>query len=94
MEGNFFDDSDLDLEYTGTLAQLFKMTDTEIQDVYADNFETEMKKFMKLCEHFNVISMVFNIHNYRIHNFLEFVSIGSAASFQRKKMNMTILEGM
>ena len=47
---NDSNDSDIDEdEYKGTVQSLLRMPDCNIKDVWADNFEEEVKKMMKLC---------------------------------------------
>lgn len=53
------DSSDVDSEdYGGEIRELLMLPDTSIRDVWASNFEEEMKLLMKMTERFNVISMV------------------------------------
>ena len=53
------DGSDVDSdEFMGEIRELLSLPDTSIRDVWASNFEEEMKLLMKMTERFNVIAMV------------------------------------
>jgi hypothetical protein len=61
------EDIDSDEDF-GECRDLLSMNETKICDVWALNFEEEMKKLLKLIEKYNVIAMVipFIIIGYRV----------------------------
>lgn len=67
MNGKYESDVDSD-EYREDVKELLRLPDTHICDVWAHNFEEEMKKLSKMTERFNVIAMV-ELKPFRIPSF-------------------------
>lgn len=89
-----FEDSDIDEDdYKGGVQTLLRMSDCKIKEVWADNFDEEAKKMMKLCETFNVIAMV-NFILPRTQNSPAFASVVEAVSTLKRKMNIIMFEEM
>ena len=83
------DDSDIETEdYSETTRELLTLPNTHICDVWAHNFEEEMRKLSKMTERFNVIAMVV-VNALRIPNFQASMSADPkySASDPRKRLS-------
>ena len=70
MNGRDESDNDSD-EYKDEIRELLNLPDTHICDVWAHNFDEEMKKLSKMTQRFNVIAMV-ELNPFRIPSFQAF----------------------
>ena len=83
-------DSDVDSDDFGdSFRELLTLPDTHICDVWASNFEEEMKKLSKMTQRFNVIAMV-ALHPFRTLSFQASTSVAHrlADSDQRRRLSI------
>ena len=92
IEGNMYGRSESDNDsddYRDDVKELLHLPDTHICDVWAHNFEEEMKRLSKMTERFNVIAMV-ELKPFRIPSFQASTSAGMKSTDIGQKRKQSI----